>query len=107
MATEVDFSSIPEEELQAMKDCFTLFDTNNDGMIDADELQAGFEGFGQKRRRSSILRMIDLADKDDNKMVDFEEFVMLMKEAEMDGSIERAMAEKNKPQDIVDPEFLD
>jgi len=87
-----------------MKDCFTLFDTNNDGMIDADELQAGFEGFGQKRRRSSILRMIDLADKDDNKMVDFEEFVMLMKEAEMDGSIERAMAEKNKPQDIVDPE---
>uniref|UniRef100_A0A7S1D3Z8 EF-hand domain-containing protein n=1 Tax=Cyclophora tenuis TaxID=216820 RepID=A0A7S1D3Z8_CYCTE len=96
----VDYDSIPEEELQAMKDCFALFDTNKDGMIDAEELQAGFEEFGQKRRRSSIIRMIDQADKDDNQKVDFEEFVLLMKEAEMDGTVERAMATTKSPEEV-------
>uniref|UniRef100_A0A7S1D817 EF-hand domain-containing protein n=1 Tax=Cyclophora tenuis TaxID=216820 RepID=A0A7S1D817_CYCTE len=52
--------------------------------------------FGQKRRRSSIMRMIDVADTDNNQKVDFEEFVLLMKDADRDGSIQRATVEKKK-----------
>ena len=77
-------------------------DKNGDGWIDADELQAGFESFGQKRRRSSIVRMMDDAVVNDEpqKMMDLEEFAFLIKAANMDGTIERAMAKKRNPKDV-------
>lgn len=59
-----------------------LADTNGDGFIDAEELEAGFQMMGQMRRQSSIRRMITFADKDNNQKIDFDEFCDLMELAE-------------------------
>lgn len=81
--------NISDEEKALFERAFEAFDENGDGKIDANELKSAFEGFGQKRRQSSIIRMIDSVSEGrggakQQAALDLQEFLFLVKTNEND-----------------------
>ena len=71
-----------EEEV---REAFDVFDENNDGFIDAEELKKVFHGLGFTEAASAseveCKRMIKAFDKNEDGLIDFNEFVKLLEES--------------------------
>lgn len=69
------------EKLTQMDDLravFAFFDRNQNGNIEADELGEVMSSLGYQATEEELNDMINEADKDGNKMIDFDEFVQMM-----------------------------
>lgn len=69
-----------EASLDEIKDAFDVFDDNNDGFIDAIELQKVVRALGlnENSEMENCKRMISVFDENGDGRIDFEEFVNLM-----------------------------
>ncbi|CAJ2664471.1 calcium-dependent protein kinase 10 [Trifolium pratense] len=63
------------EEVEIIKDMFTLMDTDKDGRITYEELKAGLRKVGSQLAEPEIKLLMDVADVDGNGVLDYGEFV--------------------------------
>jgi len=57
-----------------IKEVFDLFDADNSGVIDAEEMHYALKGLGFDLTTAEVTQLVDRLDKDGNGMVEFEEF---------------------------------
>jgi len=69
---------LSEEQRQAYRETFKLFDTDNSGTIDARELQFAMKALGFKPKKEEIQEMIKQADRNGDGTIDFVEFLDMM-----------------------------
>ena len=81
------------EQVEELKEAFSLFDTDGSGSIDAKELKAAMRALGFQVKKADVRKMIADIDKDDSGTIDFQEFVDMMtgKMSERDGKEERGL----------------
>ncbi|KAL8118255.1 calcium-dependent protein kinase 10-like [Apium graveolens] len=63
------------EEVEVIRDMFTLMDTDNDGKVTYEELKAGLRKVGSQLAEPEIKMLMDVADVDGNGVLNYEEFV--------------------------------
>ncbi|XWS51067.1 hypothetical protein CRYUN_Cryun12cG0144400 [Craigia yunnanensis] len=63
------------EEVEVIRDMFTLMDTDNDGKVSYEELKAGLRKVGSKLAEPEIKMLMEVADVDGNGVLDYGEFV--------------------------------
>ncbi|GLT49745.1 hypothetical protein SLA2020_232790 [Shorea laevis] len=63
------------EEVEVIRDMFTLMDTDNDGKVTYDELKAGLRKVGSQLGEPEIKLLMEVADVDGNGVLDYGEFV--------------------------------
>ncbi|XP_027921809.1 calcium-dependent protein kinase 10-like isoform X2 [Vigna unguiculata] len=63
------------EEVEIIKDMFTLMDTDKDGKVTYEELKAGLRKVGSQLAEPEIKMLMDVADVDGNGVLDYGEFV--------------------------------
>ncbi|KAL3640630.1 Calcium-dependent protein kinase 10 [Castilleja foliolosa] len=63
------------EEVEVIRDMFTLMDTDNDGKVTYEELKAGLRRVGSQLAEPEIKLLMDVADVDGNGVLDYGEFV--------------------------------
>ncbi|XGW12438.1 hypothetical protein V3C99_013274 [Haemonchus contortus] len=68
----------PREERE-LREVFGVFDKNGDGMISADDLQMAMQSLGEKLSEADANDMIKEGDVDRDGMINFHEFIMLIK----------------------------
>eukprot|EP01065_Artemidia_motanka_P030537 TRINITY_DN36577_c0_g1_i1.p1 TRINITY_DN36577_c0_g1~~TRINITY_DN36577_c0_g1_i1.p1 ORF type:complete len:156 (+),score=55.22 TRINITY_DN36577_c0_g1_i1:55-522(+) len=68
---------------QQLKEAFTLFDQDNSGEIDADELKHAVKGLGYKITPEEIDEMLSKIDKDGNASISFDEFKRMLRGREV------------------------
>lgn len=74
MAKKVRDSDLDEELIQAFK----VFDTNNDGVISANELFTKMNICGEKLTQEEVFDMVQGADLDGDGFINYDEFVIMM-----------------------------
>ncbi|KAI7737575.1 hypothetical protein M8C21_019536, partial [Ambrosia artemisiifolia] len=70
---DIEYLSI--EEVEVIKDMFTLMDSDGDGKITFDELKAGLKKIGSQLSEPEIRLLMDVADVDGNGVLEYGEFV--------------------------------
>lgn len=81
------------EEVEVIKDMFTLMDTDNDGKVTYEELKAGLRKVGSQLAEPEIKMLMEVADVDGNGILDYGEFVAVtihLQRMENDEHIRRA-----------------
>ncbi|KAK4774488.1 hypothetical protein SAY86_009423 [Trapa natans] len=81
------------QEVEVIRDMFTLMDTDNDGKVTYDELKAGLQKVGSKLAEPEIKMLMEVADVDGNGVLDYGEFVAVtihLQRMENDEHIRRA-----------------
>ncbi|KAJ8753594.1 hypothetical protein K2173_022835 [Erythroxylum novogranatense] len=63
------------EEVELIRDMFTLMDTDNDGKVSYEELRAGLRKVGSQLAEPEIKMLMEVADVDGNGVLDYGEFV--------------------------------
>ncbi|KAG2399098.1 Calcium-dependent protein [Vigna angularis] len=63
------------EEVEIIKDMFTLMDTDKDGRVTYEELKAGLRKVGSQLAEPEIKMLMEVADVDGNGVLDYGEFV--------------------------------
>ncbi|KAI8528958.1 hypothetical protein RHMOL_Rhmol12G0188700 [Rhododendron molle] len=63
------------EEVEVIRDMFTLMDTDNDGKVTYEELRAGLRKVGSQLAEPEMKLLMDVADVDGNGVLDYGEFV--------------------------------
>ncbi|KAL3528303.1 hypothetical protein ACH5RR_007625 [Cinchona calisaya] len=63
------------EEVEIIRDMFTLMDTDNDGKVTYEELRAGLQKVGSQLAEPEIKLLMEVADVDGNGVLDYGEFV--------------------------------
>ncbi|OMO51135.1 hypothetical protein COLO4_37795 [Corchorus olitorius] len=63
------------EEVEVIRDMFTLMDTDNDGKVSYEELKAGLRKVGSQLAEPEIKMLMEVADVDGNGVLDYGEFV--------------------------------
>ncbi|VUZ56472.1 unnamed protein product [Hymenolepis diminuta] len=81
------------EEIDELKEAFALFDKDGNGSISRGELKYLMTSLGQNPTRENIKKMIDEVDVDGNGLIDFDEFLKLMKKKIDDCQPERELKE--------------
>ncbi|KAJ9602693.1 hypothetical protein H2200_012887 [Cladophialophora chaetospira] len=71
-------AKLSDEELQAFKDVFALFDKDGSGTITAQELGEIMKSLGQNPSDSELQDMINEVDVDHSGAIDFDEFIKMM-----------------------------
>mmetsp|Transcript_4610 Transcript_4610/g.6799 ORF Transcript_4610/g.6799 Transcript_4610/m.6799 type:complete len:161 (+) Transcript_4610:86-568(+) len=71
-------TDMSKEQLEELRQAFSLFDKDGDGEITRVELKDVLQSLGQNPTEADIDDMIHEVDQDDNGIIDFEEFVTLM-----------------------------
>jgi len=79
------------QDMAALKDAFTLFDSDNDGVITKEELGAVLGQLGLKATIAEIEDMINEIDLDQTGTVDLEEFIKMMTAETKPSNIEEEM----------------
>ncbi|KAF1870812.1 hypothetical protein Lal_00030121 [Lupinus albus] len=69
----VEYLSV--EEVEIIKDIFTLMDTDNDGRVTFEELKSGLRKVGSQLAEPEIKMLMEVADVDGNGVLDYGEFV--------------------------------
>eukprot|EP00466_Bigelowiella_natans_P016731 jgi/Bigna1/89126/estExt_fgenesh1_pg.C_440052 len=69
---------LTEEQLDEIKEAFTLFDTNHTGTINVRELKAAMRALGFQLKREEVKKMLDDIDKDGNSEITLDEFTNMM-----------------------------
>lgn len=62
-----------------LREAFSIFDKDGNGMISADELKSALLNLGEKMDDVEIEAMMKAADLDGNGQIDYEEFIAMMK----------------------------
>ncbi|EQC34748.1 centrin-2, variant [Saprolegnia diclina VS20] len=70
--------ALDEEQMEEIKEAFSLFDTDGSGSIDARELKAAMRALGFQVKKAEVRKMIADIDKDENGTIEFENFVEMM-----------------------------
>ncbi|CAG9761591.1 unnamed protein product [Ceutorhynchus assimilis] len=72
-------NDLSPEALEEIREVFKLFDLDNDGTISSKELGVVMKALGQNPTEAELLDIVTEVDKDANGLIDFEEFVDVMK----------------------------
>ncbi|OQR92542.1 caltractin [Achlya hypogyna] len=70
--------ALDDEQMEEIKEAFSLFDTDGSGSIDARELKAAMRALGFQVKKAEVRKMIADIDKDENGTIEFENFVEMM-----------------------------
>ncbi|ODV88304.1 hypothetical protein CANARDRAFT_193895 [[Candida] arabinofermentans NRRL YB-2248] len=62
------------EQKEEIREAFTLFDMNNDGLLDYHELKVAFRALGFDLSKREVLDIIDEYDTDDRKLIGYQDF---------------------------------
>lgn len=87
---------IPEDFVEEIRQTFRLFDENNDGNIDEKELGNVFRSLGQHYTPAELNEMIAEIDSDGSGVIEFSEFLQLMRRRMRDTDTEEEMVEAFK-----------
>ncbi|CAD2091142.1 centrin-4, putative [Plasmodium vinckei lentum] len=71
-------TEINEDIEKEIYECFSLFDTSKSGYIDIREFYFALRSLGEHIEESELKRMIDYADKNNDKSIDKSEFKNLI-----------------------------
>eukprot|EP01065_Artemidia_motanka_P046396 TRINITY_DN701_c0_g1_i1.p2 TRINITY_DN701_c0_g1~~TRINITY_DN701_c0_g1_i1.p2 ORF type:complete len:149 (+),score=33.86 TRINITY_DN701_c0_g1_i1:64-510(+) len=78
---------------EQIKEAFNLFDADGSGAIDVEEMALAMKGLGfGEQPRSEIDKMVREIDQDGNGLVEYDEFLRMMK---------TKMAQKDSPEEIL------
>lgn len=64
-------------EQKEFREAFKLFDSNNDGFITVEEMKELMKKLGRNMSDGEARAVMSLADRDNNGLIDFEEFSLL------------------------------
>ena len=84
---------LTEEQINAYKEAFSLFDKDRDGKISAKELGTVMRSLGQTPSESEVADMINEIDMDNDGSVDFPEFLTMMARKMKDTDTEEEVRE--------------
>jgi len=71
---QVERPGLTQDEIEEIREAFSLFDTDGSGKIDPRELKAAMQSLGFESKNPTIYKMIaELEDK--NREIDFDEFL--------------------------------
>lgn len=87
---------IPEEFVEEIRQTFQLFDKNQDGTIDQEELGDVFRSLGQHYTEAELHEMMAEIDSDQSGSIEFSEFLQLMRRRMRDTDTEEEMVEAFK-----------
>ncbi|CAN1266023.1 Calcium-dependent protein kinase 3, partial [Linum perenne] len=74
-ALRVIAEHLSHEEVEVIRDMFTLMDTDGDGKVSYEELRAGLRKVGSQLAEPEIKMLMEVADVDGNGILDYGEFV--------------------------------
>jgi Ca2+-binding EF-hand superfamily protein len=71
-------AKLDPEQLEELKEAFTLFDTDSNGLIDAKELKAAMRALGFQVKKAEVRKMIVDINKEEAGAISLEDFVEIM-----------------------------
>ncbi|CEM09733.1 unnamed protein product [Vitrella brassicaformis CCMP3155] len=77
-ARQFERPGLKQDEIEAIKEAFDLFDTDKSGTIDTKELKVAMASLGYEAKSETIFQMLAQLDKDGSNTLDFAEFLDLM-----------------------------
>merc|ERR1711939_956907 len=89
---------LSEEQLDEIREAFSLFDSDASGAIDVRELKAAMRALGFEVKNEELKKMVADIDNDGNGTIEFTEFLQMMT---------GKMGEKDSREDIDDEELQD
>merc|ERR1712036_53141 len=89
---------LSEEQLDEIREAFSLFDSDASGAIDVRELKAAMRALGFEVKNEELKKMVTDIDNDGNGTIEFAEFLQMMT---------GKMGEKDTREDIDDEELQD
>merc|ERR1711990_600785 len=69
---------LTDEQLDEIREAFSLFDSDASGMIDIRELKAAMRALGFEVKNEELKKMVTDIDNDGNGTIEFAEFLMMM-----------------------------
>merc|ERR1712183_1042164 len=69
---------LSDEQLDEIREAFSLFDSDASGMIDIRELKAAMRALGFEVKNEELKKMVTDIDNDGNGTIEFTEFLMMM-----------------------------
>merc|ERR1712103_14105 len=69
---------LSEEQLDEIREAFSLFDSDASGMIDIRELKAAMRALGFEVKNEELKKMVSDIDNDGNGTIEFTEFLSMM-----------------------------
>merc|ERR1711898_53799 len=69
---------LTDEQLDEIREAFSLFDSDASGMIDVRELKAAMRALGFEVKNEELKKMVTDIDNDGNGTIEFSEFLMMM-----------------------------
>merc|ERR1712118_568021 len=69
---------LTEEQLDEIREAFSLFDSDASGMIDIRELKAAMHALGFEVKNEELKKMVADIDNDGNGTIEFTEFLQMM-----------------------------
>merc|ERR1712075_37886 len=90
-AKKVKPGQLTEEQLDEIREAFSLFDSDASGMIDIRELKAAMRALGFEVKNEELKKMVSDVDNDGNGTIEFAEFL---------GMMTAKMGEKDSREDI-------
>lgn len=76
--SEDSYNPAPQED-EELLEAFKMFDRNGDGFISPEELKTAFINLGERMSDREIEEMIHAADKNMDGLIDYKEFIEMMK----------------------------
>mmetsp|Transcript_2243 Transcript_2243/g.4379 ORF Transcript_2243/g.4379 Transcript_2243/m.4379 type:complete len:181 (-) Transcript_2243:161-703(-) len=76
--TDLAAEHLSPDQLEEIREAFKLFDTDDSGTIDADELKVAMRAMGFEPKRDEVRRMIQESDRDGSGTICFETFQAVM-----------------------------
>ena len=73
-----------DEKESEYKELFEMFDKDEDGLIDQNDLGKILRALGQDPSDQDLIEMITDVDKNEDKLIDYEEFLQLVDNKEKD-----------------------
>ena len=70
--------ALTSDQLEEIREAFKLFDTDDSGTIDSDELKVAMRALGFEPKKEELRKMLADVDKDGSGQIDFNEFMELM-----------------------------
>ena len=87
---------LTEDQKNEFKEAFSLFDSNGDGFITAQELSTLMAKLGKKPNEAELTDMINEIDADGSGTIDFQEFLSLITKKMKDPAVESELMEAFK-----------
>ena len=82
-----------DEKESEYKELFEMFDKDEDGLIDQNDLGKILRALGQDPSDQDLIEMITDVDKNEDKLIDYEEYLQLVDNKEKDNEAEKELIE--------------